>query len=109
MIRRPPRSTLFPYTTLFRSAVSSTHRSLEGAVGAAVLPFVAVPGPADDRPLLREGQAQVVEQQVDPAKGDLPAQLCADGAGEQADDRKRRFAVGVEGTLGCFDAARAAA
>src|SRR2546430_3985843 len=24
MIRRPPRSTLFPYTTLFRSAVTST-------------------------------------------------------------------------------------
>src|SRR3712207_6938349 len=24
MIRRPPRSTLFPYTTLFRSAVGST-------------------------------------------------------------------------------------
>ena len=24
MIRRPPRSTLFPYTTLFRSAESST-------------------------------------------------------------------------------------
>src|SRR2546422_7798138 len=24
MIRRPPRSTLFPYTTLFRSAVSNT-------------------------------------------------------------------------------------
>src|SRR5256885_10084206 len=26
MIRRPPRSTLFPYTTLFRSAVSSSMR-----------------------------------------------------------------------------------
>src|SRR5258708_12933014 len=26
MIRRPPRSTLFPYTTLFRSAVSSSSR-----------------------------------------------------------------------------------
>src|SRR2546422_2801733 len=25
MIRRPPRSTLFPYTTLFRSALTSTH------------------------------------------------------------------------------------
>src|SRR5690349_23445702 len=25
MIRRPPRSTLFPYTTLFRSASGSTH------------------------------------------------------------------------------------
>src|SRR3712207_8180312 len=26
MIRRPPRSTLFPYTTLFRSAVALRHR-----------------------------------------------------------------------------------
>src|SRR3712207_7392584 len=26
MIRRPPRSTLFPYTTLFRSAVARMHR-----------------------------------------------------------------------------------
>src|SRR5256884_9467641 len=26
MIRRPPRSTLFPYTTLFRSGVRSKHR-----------------------------------------------------------------------------------
>src|SRR3989442_2191785 len=27
MIRRPPRSTLFPYTTLFRSALRVRHRS----------------------------------------------------------------------------------
>src|SRR5688572_31598401 len=27
MIRRPPRSTLFPYTTLFRSAVGMCHES----------------------------------------------------------------------------------
>src|SRR3712207_7717924 len=26
MIRRPPRSTLFPYTTLFRSAMAETRR-----------------------------------------------------------------------------------
>src|ERR1035441_7677133 len=25
MIRRPPRSTLFPYTTLFRSVISGSH------------------------------------------------------------------------------------
>src|SRR2546429_2748139 len=30
MIRRPPRSTLFPYTTLFRSALSSARRPLRG-------------------------------------------------------------------------------
>src|SRR5436309_12632534 len=29
MIRRPPRSTLFPYTTLFRSLPESLHQKLE--------------------------------------------------------------------------------
>src|SRR5437660_7222221 len=29
MLRRPPRSTLFPYTTLFRSADESVHRPEE--------------------------------------------------------------------------------
>src|SRR5258705_2664164 len=28
MIRRPPRSTLFPYTTLFRSRITSASRAL---------------------------------------------------------------------------------
>src|SRR5438105_5082596 len=35
MLRRPPRSTLFPYTTLFRSdvrLVAATHRELGGMV-----------------------------------------------------------------------------
>src|SRR5256885_12121142 len=32
MIRRPPRSTLFPYTTLFRSKVAPVHRA-GGAAG----------------------------------------------------------------------------
>src|SRR2546430_9626947 len=31
MIRRPPRSTLFPYTTLFRSACSTCSRTRRGA------------------------------------------------------------------------------
>src|SRR3712207_6878735 len=29
MIRRPPRSTLFPYTTLFRSVVGAGHRAVQ--------------------------------------------------------------------------------
>src|SRR5690349_23071462 len=29
MLRRPPRSTLFPYTTLFRSAVARAQREVE--------------------------------------------------------------------------------
>src|SRR3989454_2364598 len=38
MIRRPPRSTLFPYTTLFRSLTltdPSTVRTREGSAGCA--------------------------------------------------------------------------
>src|SRR6266511_6340992 len=34
MIRRPPRSTLFPYTTLFRSRIERGHdRAVEGGLG----------------------------------------------------------------------------
>src|SRR3712207_8937191 len=32
MIRRPPRSTLFPYTTLFRSPVESYSHALKDAI-----------------------------------------------------------------------------
>src|SRR5256885_3736436 len=38
MIRRPPRSTLFPYTTLFRSATAGA------ALGPPVLPRAAARG-----------------------------------------------------------------
>src|SRR3712207_8728500 len=38
MIRRPPRSTLFPYTTLFRSGLEiKTHVGLGGALHAITL------------------------------------------------------------------------
>src|SRR2546427_7486638 len=36
MIRRPPRSTLFPYTTLFRSQLSAEAAALERAVAGAL-------------------------------------------------------------------------
>src|SRR2546422_7719402 len=38
MIRRPPRSTLFPYTTLFRSPLAGATR-LEGRPASATEPF----------------------------------------------------------------------
>src|SRR3712207_7911921 len=49
MIRRPPRSTLFPYTTLFRS------RSLDPDLGAA-LPLVLAVVPLHQIRLGRSGQ-----------------------------------------------------
>src|SRR5256886_5761149 len=48
MIRRPPRSTLFPYTTLFRSpAWSLASSSFSGAVGVALATWLV--GRALDR------------------------------------------------------------
>src|SRR3712207_6920250 len=38
MIRRPPRSTLFPYTTLFRSE-AVVHQLLEQVQGESVVPL----------------------------------------------------------------------
>src|SRR3712207_8816906 len=43
MIRRPPRSTLFPYTTLFRSYATET-------LGAAVAPKRDIVPPLDRQP-----------------------------------------------------------
>src|SRR3989441_6065862 len=42
MIRRPPRSTLFPYTTLFRSLSEAAHSGLDAAVTGLTLFAVSV-------------------------------------------------------------------
>src|SRR2546429_8948141 len=56
MIRRPPRSTLFPYTTLFRSCTSAAARAAEGSCGLHwhwpmlliwAMPLLAVCGQSD--------------------------------------------------------------
>src|SRR5258708_23652367 len=36
MIRRPPRSTLFPYTTLFRSWSDGLHQAVEAKEGVTI-------------------------------------------------------------------------
>src|SRR3712207_7992803 len=46
MIRRPPRSTLFPYTTLFRSFTSSATKAVRASVALRFVAqaVAAVPG-----------------------------------------------------------------
>src|SRR5438132_9271015 len=44
MLRRPPRSTLFPYTTLFRSLFEQVVKSLQPPAGhVPELPLVQIP------------------------------------------------------------------
>jgi len=64
MIRRPPRSTLFPYTTLFRSAARPAGDAGPAAVGDRLAP------PTDAQPPLAESfvdnpGARVFDQRVD--------------------------------------------
>src|SRR5438067_9057510 len=49
MIRRPPRSTLFPYTTLFRS-ISSPARSLDARIHADHAAAASVRRHSDGQP-----------------------------------------------------------
>src|SRR5256884_7686622 len=66
MIRRPPRSTLFPYTTLFRSVINNL---LEFRGGSAAVPLYEIGLPACVDRIQKPESAQFMgahdSQQVD--------------------------------------------
>src|SRR5258708_32506915 len=71
MIRRPPRSTLFPYTTLFRSRFSLVLAEEGGVLNdfereANFGPFLIVPGSGQAKlqPILREDAARCVVDSI---------------------------------------------
>src|ERR1044071_8759603 len=55
MIRRPPRSTLFPYTTLFRSHLGTVVIENIGGGGASLGAAAVVRAPADGYSILLGG------------------------------------------------------
>src|SRR5258708_28510567 len=57
MIRRPPRSTLFPYTTLFRSRIGGVRPRVEPAAGEE---WVRVSGEWRDAQLCHRGSIRAV-------------------------------------------------
>src|SRR3712207_8960204 len=71
MIRRPPRSTLFPYTTLFRSRAGDD-------------PGVGVPLP--DREAERRGEGEEREER----RADLAGEAAAQQPDEQDDRRSEK-------------------
>src|SRR5260370_12274621 len=59
MIRRPPRSTLFPYTTLFRSGAQHLCADREPLTGAPILAMAAYAGRRlERREFRRPGRAR---------------------------------------------------
>src|SRR5256885_7797048 len=63
MIRRPPRSTLFPYTTLFRSLVIAVALEVQAREGAEVQHAAAQPAEIRERPSRRR-RLQVLQHVV---------------------------------------------
>src|SRR2546427_8948522 len=61
MIRRPPRSTLFPYTTLFRSRIHVLEAGARGEEGAVQV---------DGQHLLPVGEAEFLHRMHDLYPGD---------------------------------------
>src|SRR3989441_1259521 len=86
MIRRPPRSTLFPYTTLFRSLVETTKLTMpRGALLGAL--SVSATVTVQERGLLagvEAGQSSVVEVVRLPTVAVAVAELLA-GLGSEVD------------------------
>src|SRR2546430_2791787 len=62
MIRRPPRSTLFPYTTLFRSAAFHTHlkQALASSFRVATAQWQAEPARSEEHTSELQSQSNLV-------------------------------------------------
>src|SRR3712207_1459002 len=98
MIRRPPRSTLFPYTTLFRSAGCDRALTGHGPQTAADLLATIAPDTAVDRygdgGVVAELEAEVAALLGHPAAAYLPSGVMAQQAALRVHaDRRARHAV----------------
>src|SRR3712207_5718020 len=89
MIRRPPRSTLFPYTTLFRSGI------LLG-IGAVAMLWVNPPDEADESPIVPLGHRRsitVYDRVVVGSDGTPTSLYAVDRAAEVAQAAQARLVV----------------
>src|SRR5256885_14040946 len=103
MIRRPPRSTLFPYTTLFRSDVLEVAQHDAALEPGRDLAHVVVEAAqrldlagVDDGPVAHEPDLGAA---ADRAVGDI-------GAGDDADARRAEQLAHLDGAVGLIDLLR---
>src|SRR3712207_8751999 len=66
MIRRPPRSTLFPYTTLFRSPLPAPRGQDDDRAPPPVAPARTTPSPSAAPPRRKDGSAVPAELTTPP-------------------------------------------
>src|SRR2546426_11130495 len=85
MIRRPPRSTLFPYTTLFRSEVAGVEPAVAKRLGGG------------------RGIAEVAEHHMGSSHDDLAAPVPLGLVDANLDPRDRPAHGALQGMLGTVD------
>src|SRR2546430_15148976 len=105
MIRRPPRSTLFPYTTLFRSHPVVVRHAQHFADVPAVGDAVAM---RDHRALRERRRARRVQEREDVVRPGGPrgrGSFYARNPPAQLDDIRQAVAAGVRGARGPDDVA----
>src|SRR3989442_12645403 len=99
MIRRPPRSTLFPYTTLFRSALLGPCPTEVRGGGAALSGPVPGGARADPPALRRRARGAVAARGRGRRAGGRPSRAPGPAPpGALAGDRRRDSHVGGGGT-----------
>src|SRR3712207_6767744 len=93
MIRRPPRSTLFPYTTLFRSASEETDEEDGEEEEGSDIPFEFIPEPEEllQRLVPKYVETLIFRALVESAAGEHGARMTAmksatDSANEMAEE-----------------------
>src|SRR2546430_14307047 len=101
MIRRPPRSTLFPYTTLFRSEVDRGHHVSARREQRVIPARSPVVGPRSLRPAVNQADERIPFGGVEPGGleqpptdgGSQPAHEAALGQRPQTERLERRAGV----------------
>src|SRR3712207_7744328 len=86
MIRRPPRSTLFPYTTLFRSLVGGVHGQAARAAGQDAL-RLGQPARPQERVLVAHRDVAVDHRRVE----GLGPEVLPDALDEVGDRKSTRL------------------
>src|SRR2546430_12794503 len=97
MIRRPPRSTLFPYTTLFRSGSggASLTSGIQGVVQAGpTCPVEQVGAPCPDRPVPSTVRAIGTDGRIAEGKTDGQGRVRMPRSGEHTAELQAQSNIG---------------
>src|SRR2546427_7493423 len=100
MIRRPPRSTLFPYTTLFRSRFRRDTKKPASSVGLEIdFAPMKVVGSCTD-PGCRPGSVRSEEHTSElQSQSNLVCRLLLEKKKKRSDHRRERTIIGPSGTM----------